>query len=432
MVATLPFLTSYDPPGSSEGSLDPLGLYQIADRLAIHLVPDIRERMQRVRFLTAVAVGALVTEGLEHDPRIRDASPYLVWEWLVVEALIRGKGSDPGNWGVPGTQVGRRALNRQGYLDAKSYLKTPRIFGFYGVYKRLAVRLGLVDVHLAPAPNTEKLVDGWARGLGFQGLRGVQPMIQRWAGAVRRSLAQKPPHTKTGWGSGEWTKLANAFVPWGATGLEKQFLRELLLEVGDNSLGALPAIWELQSEIEDERFREELLHEKLREREPQFAGLLDGIRAYELFARSLQDGFDLLRAEASRSNGLAFEVTQVARQPDFIRAAENLKERFESAHRALSAEVLLSTRLQNLFEDRFRAFSEPLGIADSALALFEHHEKIQAHKAAAGKRPWFDSLGQGRIHIRHAYRVDQAKVQLDRYVHDYRGRPIRRFYKDLS
>ena len=45
----LPFLTSYDPPGTSEGTLDPLGLYQIADRLAVQLVPAVRERMQRIR-----------------------------------------------------------------------------------------------------------------------------------------------------------------------------------------------------------------------------------------------------------------------------------------------------------------------------------------------------------------------------------------------
>src|SRR3990172_1401640 len=89
MTNTFPFLTSYDPPGNSEGSLDPLGLYQIADQLAVQLVPAVRERMQRIRFLTAMAVGALVTEGLEDDPRQRDASPSLVWKCLVVEALIR-------------------------------------------------------------------------------------------------------------------------------------------------------------------------------------------------------------------------------------------------------------------------------------------------------------------------------------------------------
>ena len=106
----LPFLTSYDPPGTSEGTLDPLGLYQIADRLAVQLVPAVRERMQRIRFLTAMAVGTFVTEGLEDDSQRRDASPYLVWEWLVVESLIRISEDDPMLWGVPGTQVTRRAL----------------------------------------------------------------------------------------------------------------------------------------------------------------------------------------------------------------------------------------------------------------------------------------------------------------------------------
>jgi hypothetical protein len=75
MPITFPFLTSYDPPGTSEGTLDPLGLYQIADQLAVQLVPAVRERMQRIRFLTAMAVGAMVTEGFEDDPRQRDASP---------------------------------------------------------------------------------------------------------------------------------------------------------------------------------------------------------------------------------------------------------------------------------------------------------------------------------------------------------------------
>lgn len=133
MPVTFPFLTSYDPPGTSEGTLDPPGLYQIADQLAVQLVPAVRERMQRVRFLTALAVDAIVTEELEDDPRQRDVLPYLVWEWLVVEALIRSKGDDSSVWGMPGTLVTRRALDQHSYLDARGYLKTPRIFGFHGV-----------------------------------------------------------------------------------------------------------------------------------------------------------------------------------------------------------------------------------------------------------------------------------------------------------
>lgn len=85
MAAAFPFLTAYDSPGTSEGSLDPLGLYQIADQLAMQLVPAVRERMLRIRFLTAMAVGSLVIEDLDGDPSHRDATPYLVWEWLVVD-----------------------------------------------------------------------------------------------------------------------------------------------------------------------------------------------------------------------------------------------------------------------------------------------------------------------------------------------------------
>lgn len=79
-MSVIPFLTSYNPPGTSEGTLDPLGLYQIADQLAMRLVAAIRERMQRVRFLTAMVLGALVTEDLESDPAQPEAPPFMAWE----------------------------------------------------------------------------------------------------------------------------------------------------------------------------------------------------------------------------------------------------------------------------------------------------------------------------------------------------------------
>src|SRR5512141_3205519 len=108
-MTAFPFLTVYDPPGASEGTLDPLGLYQIADQLAVQLVPAVRERMQRIRFLTAMTVGSLVTEELEDSGAYRDASPTLVWEWLVVEALIRTMGDDAGIQSTSGALVTRRA-----------------------------------------------------------------------------------------------------------------------------------------------------------------------------------------------------------------------------------------------------------------------------------------------------------------------------------
>jgi hypothetical protein len=89
MAMVLPFLTAADPIATSEGSLDPLGLYQIAELLGTELVPAVLRRMLRVRFRSAMAVGAFVTKGLKADPRYRKVAPYLVWESHVVEAMVR-------------------------------------------------------------------------------------------------------------------------------------------------------------------------------------------------------------------------------------------------------------------------------------------------------------------------------------------------------
>lgn len=431
MTVTFPFLTSYDPPGTSEGTLDPLGLYQIADQLAIQLVPAVRERMQRIRFLTAMAVGAMVGEGLEDDPRQRDASPYLVWEWLVVEALIRETGDDPSVWGVPGALVARRALAQHGYLDARSYLKTPRIFGFNGVYKRLAMRLGLVDVHLRPGPNAAGLVDAWARDLGFGGLNDAKPMLSRWTVAVRRSLGEKPPRTKPNWSSGAWAELARSFAPAGSRAREKRYLRNSLHAADDRRLGALTTLWQLQSGFDNEGFREELLHDRLEKREPTYGLLIKAIRAYESFARRLQDAFDVLKAEVARLDAQGFAATGIASDRDFKQSTKGLHERFEAAHRNLGEVTVNNVSLQNIFGERFVSFAEPMDAGTCALALCTHHEVVQRAKSADGKRPWFDRIGKDRIYIRHAYREPRRDIQPDRYVHDYRGWPIRRFYFDL-
>jgi hypothetical protein len=429
---SFPFLTTYDPPGTSEGTLDPLGLYQIADQLAVQLVPAVRERMRRIRFLTAMAVGALVTEGMEDDPKFRDASPYLVWEWLVVEAIVRQMADENDVGGVPGRHMARRAIDQHGYLDARSYLKTPRIFGFHGIYKRLAVHLGLLDVHLSPGPNTEQLADAWARGQGFAGLGNAKSIISRWQEALRRGLVEKPPRTRPAWTGEKWAELAQAFAPATARTKEKRCLAGLLLESKDRPLGALPAIWQLQDGYDDDQFREEELHDRLEKRHPSYKPLLDAIRSYESFARSLQDAFDVLKAEAARPDAQGFVVTEIASDKDFKRSVTGLHRRFENAHHALGEVAITSVSIRNLFTERFQRFAEPLDPGACARALCEHHLKIQQGKSVDGKRAWFDRLDSDRIYIRHAYRETRRDIAPDHYLHEYRGRPIGRFRADLS
>ena len=61
-LADLPFLTLPDPVTTGEGALDPLGLSTIGERLADQVLPGLRARMSRPRFLTAIAVSAAVCE----------------------------------------------------------------------------------------------------------------------------------------------------------------------------------------------------------------------------------------------------------------------------------------------------------------------------------------------------------------------------------
>jgi len=382
--------------------------------------------MQRIRFLTAMAVGSLVTQGLEDNPELRDASPYLVWEWLVVEALMRTRGEDPGVWGVPGTLVARRALNLHGYLDARCYLKTPRIFGFHGVYKRLAIHLRLLDVHLNPGPNAEALADAWARSIGFRDLNEAKPLLSNWTAEVRRCLREKPPRTRPNWTNKNWNDLAEAFAPYRCKFQERRYLRNLLLDEGKRRLGVLPTVWQLLSESKDD-LTEETLHELLARREPSNASLLHAIRSYEAFARALHDAFNLLRAEATSLDARGFEVTNIANDADFRLCMKDLHQRFATAHHAL-AEVTAP----DLFDTRFGGFSEPLDPGACALVLCKHHEDIQQAKSATGKRSWFDRVGERRIYIRHGYREKRRDIQPDRYVHDYRSRPIHNFFHDLT
>lgn len=426
----LPFFTSYDPPGSSEGTLDPLGLYQIADQLAVRLVPAVRERMQRIRFLTAIAVGASVIEGMEENPETRDAAPFLVWEWLVVEAFVRSADDSQVAAGVAGVQVAKRAVKQLGYVDAGSYLKTPRIFGFHGVYKRLALHLGLIDVHLRAGPNAQQLVDAWAAGLSSTVAGGAGALISKWTKAVRRSLDQRPPRTRPGWAAADWLELASALDPDRAKTREKRWLREKLLATGEGQLAALREIWALVPTKSEDATNEPELHRRLKQKLPAYGPLLDGIRAYEAFARTLQDAFDCFRLAAS--TGQSFSLASMASRREFTALSTRVPKGFAAADRALEGIAMERLAPHALFRERFGSFSEPLSAEALCVAICAHHERVQKAKSAAGKRSWFDSLGAGQIYLRQAYRLDTWTAAPAAYVHDYRTNPITRFVRDLK
>jgi hypothetical protein len=118
----LPTLTELDPPLTSEGSLDPLGLYPIADSLGVRLSPGVRERQAFPRFLTAMAVSAAICETFDED---EVSSLRQVFEWYAVEGLVRTAGDSGVIRGLPGREKARVAITVGVPLSADRYLKTP-------------------------------------------------------------------------------------------------------------------------------------------------------------------------------------------------------------------------------------------------------------------------------------------------------------------
>src|SRR5207244_10972734 len=103
MLIAAPCRRPFDAGASADGSIDPLPLASTYDNLANRLLPHLTVRMQRPRFLTAIAVGALICDGLHDEISADGRTPsWLVFEWHIIEALMRGQQDQQGNdiWGI--------------------------------------------------------------------------------------------------------------------------------------------------------------------------------------------------------------------------------------------------------------------------------------------------------------------------------------------
>src|SRR5687767_7815000 len=117
-----PFLTDSDPKITGEGVLDPLGLSSISDRLAEHILPGLRARMTRPRFLTAIAACAAVCDGIEERVAADGVSPaYIVFEWLIVEGFVRGAPRE-NTLRTPGIAKAQSVKDRGEPMRASAYL----------------------------------------------------------------------------------------------------------------------------------------------------------------------------------------------------------------------------------------------------------------------------------------------------------------------
>jgi len=424
----IPFLTEADPDRMGEGSLDPLGLASIADRLAEAIAPEITARMNRIRFLTLITAGASVAAELGDEISADGRTPaYLAYEWIVVESLARR--CAPGETeGVPGIQKARRAIARSknAHLDAGAYLQVPKVFGFHGVYKRLARAVGFVDQGLLALSEGDALLRIWEREQGLRGFADRVPrtrggkLATRLLGEVQRALAAGS--VTTGPGSWLWSEIADAAGPdkagrrerdhiWRAlTSEDEPIRRELILNLQSISdgreLSEAGALREIAS----------LSSLGLRDR-------LTAIDRYERFAWLLTAVFQTMLVRSTSQGRRAILPDEFSDVDLIARASRELPEASRQA-----ADAVAAVGEELAFEAAFARFAEPHRPDQLVDAALEHHEAVQVAKE---KRPWIERVEPGFAARPPYYTSDEPPIEGE-YIHPYRVEAISSFIRDLG
>lgn len=427
---TLPELSLFDPTVDGEGSLDPMGLAAISDRLADRLVPGIRSRMQRVRFVTAMAVGAMACETLADEIAADGMStPSICFEWLVIEGFVRRLSSADIPPGVPGSQKARAVINRNQRLSAGSYLKGPSVFGFNGVYKPFAVDAGVVSADLEPGPKCHELVRAWEREQGFDGFADAVPgtegqrLRSRIHDQVHNALREGRCTTKPG--SWLFGQLAGSLLPdrGQSKAGEQRALRALVTSSEHETRAELAHhIDKITAELTEA----ELLDALRPSCSPALGAIVDAVVVYERFAALVDAGFRTLCSVSHSMGNQPLTPRHVQGNDTITQCARELPGTFRRA-----AERMAAIGPSFGLEDRLGELAAPRSPAGLVGALLEHHERIQATKPPAGKRSWFEPQRDGWV-VRRPYGSPLPPELGPWFVHRVRVGALHRFLADTA
>ncbi|MBM7245186.1 hypothetical protein HQO38_20435 [Rhodococcus fascians] len=425
----LPQISLFDPPVAGEGSLDPLGLSIISERLADRLVPGLRARMSRFRFLTAIAIASAVCEDFV-DERASDerTTPQVAFEWLVLESFAHRSSEIP--VGVPGMQKARAVRDKKDRLSANSYLKAPSIFGFHGVYKPLAIEFDIITPTLRPGKRQQEVIAAWENDNAHTGFLDRSPgtvggrLRSDLEATLKRTLAKSRSDLPLTGLSSE--TLAWALEPDSAGSRECAVIRRAL---GDkHPLRAELAHLVLPTLESDDDLPESDIVARTRERaSASLAELLDAVAAYEKFVRTLDVVFRTLRHIASTSGSTPITPRFVENHPNITRASAELPSLYSTA----------IDRLQPIgseaaeFDARFAVFSSPLSPSDVAQTVLDHHNAVQRSKPPQGKRPWFEPYRDGLL-VRPGYEHSLPPSYDGPFIHPIRIHALRRFLWDTA
>ena len=434
MGASLPFLTLTDPLVSGEGALDPLGLAMVGDRLADQILPGLRARMSRPRFLTAIAVSAAVCDGLEDRLAADGITPdYLVFEWLMVEAFVR-EGDREKTLRTPGTLKAQDVRDSGERMCARTYLKTPTVFGFHGIYKPLARNLGIVDDDLRLSDRGFELLKIWQTEQGLDGFlesaagggpgRSIRHALRS---AVEDGLAAGYTSRSGGWQG--WSVLARHLPLTDAAPKEAAYLLRLLRDPEAAPRGEVFELLE-EADGESDASEQELTQNFLMPKASrELAAHLKAIVAYEQVCGVLEEAFTWIQFLSTHSRDRPISADTFANDGRGRELASELPKKVAAAEQALAIAPL---HVQQMFAQLAKAFD---GVRD-AQGLFEailaRHQDVQQAKPPEGKRSWFDRDATGATFVRVPYRVTERPQSEHVWNRPYRIAATLSFLDDLK
>jgi hypothetical protein len=378
------------------------------------------------RLLTAVAVGALVVEGLDELSTDDSPTPALCFEWLVVEALVRrtlepgaGRRADALN-GVPGVTAARAVMKRGERLQVANYLSKPGESGYTGVFTPLARSLGVVDHYEVPGLGAHSLVHAWEKENDLVGFADETPSTA--GGRLRSSLLEAVVESQRmgkcapapSWS--HWSTLARTLSPDNGGPEERFALRTLVL---DQDHGVRSELARALDKLPLPRSPSELeILQHVRQRcSDELGRHIDMVIAYEKVAVLLDTAFwtmchlsTLLGSRplaALHINNADVLIEISSRLPD---ACSRMREVVEQSDESLAV------------------FEQPMSPAQMADHVLAHHEVVQRARSR-DRNSWFDAHGDGWT-IRPQYRHTRAATLDDVFVNSYGVAALWRFMND--
>lgn len=409
----LPRFSEYDPGSVGEGSLDPLGLASVAEKIADRLAPGLRARMSHPRFVTLSAVGTLSCQDLAGMVSSDEKTTFeIAFEWLVVEALVRYPGADRLR-GLPGSQKAKRAMSLSRRLSAADYLAGPRNFGFTGVYRPFSQDVGVLDLRGLPGPYAEELLLGWEADQGLAGFVGGGPgtpgvklrreIAKQTAEALHRGHCVAPLTLLK--------DLASVSAPGEAGERERAVMLRLVAHSRHPVRDELTALLRAGMPPPEATQREVALSLLPRSRGATRDALNAAIE-FETAATAIDNTFRRMLAYAVSLGGV-FTVAQGAAT---LRLSDLAAQLGGLTSSAVEAVACLDGGLAHEVVDCLREFDHAMGAEAFVSALIARHHEVQDAK---GKRMWIDPLKQRWV-VRTPYRRQDPNLSDDFWTHPMR------------